>query len=196
MKKLYLFDFDGTLTTKDTMFLYLKFYNPRKYWRCFVLHLPLFILLKMKLLSAQSVKESFIGAVLKGETKSQLEAKSQAFFEKYYPQIFRANALDFIANMDRAQTYAYIVTASLDIWVKPFAEALKMQLIATEAAFENDVFTGKFKTKNCNGEEKVVRIKQQVAHLKYDKSIAFGDTQGDQPMLQWANEGFYQFFHE
>ena len=30
MKKLYCFDFDGTITYKDTMFLYLKFYDSTK----------------------------------------------------------------------------------------------------------------------------------------------------------------------
>lgn len=195
MKKLYLFDFDGTLTTKDTMFLYLKFYNRKKYYIQFIKHLPLFILLKLKLMNAQKVKESFISGVLKGETKTKLHKTSQAFFEQYYPRIIRNNALDFIKSIDRSQTYSYIVTASLDIWVSPFAEAFGMNLLATEALFEGEQFTGKFKTKNCNGEEKVRRIKIATQDLVYNKSIAFGDTNGDRPMLDWANEGHFRFFH-
>lgn len=195
MKKLYLFDFDGTLTTKDTMFLYLKFYNRKKYYIQFIKYLPLFILLKLKLMNAQKVKESFISGVLKGETKTKLHKTSQAFFEQYYPKIIRNNALDFIKSIDRSQTYSYIVTASLDIWVSPFAEAFGMNLLATEALFEGEQFTGKFKTKNCNGEEKVRRIEMATQDLVYDKSIAFGDTNGDRPMLDWANEGHFRFFH-
>lgn len=195
MKKLYLFDFDGTLTTKDTMFLYLKFYNRKKYYIQFIKHLPLFILLKLKLMNAQKVKESFISGVLKGETKTKLHKTSQAFFEQYYPKIIRNNALDFIKSIDRSQTYSYIVTASLDIWVSPFAEAFGMNLLATKALFEGEQFTGKFKTKNCNGEEKVRRIEMATQDLVYNKSIAFGDTNGDRPMLDWANEGHFRFFH-
>ena len=48
MKKLYLFDFDGTLTYKDTMVLFLKFYDPAKYSVQFLKHVPLFALLKLK----------------------------------------------------------------------------------------------------------------------------------------------------
>ena len=55
MKKLYLFDFDGTLTYKDTMFLYLKFYNSMKFYVQFVKHIPLFVLLKLKLADAEKV---------------------------------------------------------------------------------------------------------------------------------------------
>lgn len=194
MKKLYCFDFDGTLTTKDTMFLFLKFYHRGRFYVQFLKHLPLFILLKLKLLEAESVKRSLVSGVLKGEKKEVLEKKTQAFFAKYYPAIFRKNALDFIANID-ADTESYIVTASLDIWVKPFAEQFRMKLIATEAEFKNGVFTGNFVTKNCNGIEKVNRIQQEIKGLKYDKIIAFGDTSGDRAMLSFANEGHFKFFH-
>ena len=66
MRKLYCFDFDGTLTHKDTMFLYLKFYDATKYRIQFVKHIPLFILLKLKLADAEKVKKSFIASILKG----------------------------------------------------------------------------------------------------------------------------------
>ena len=58
MRKLYCFDFDGTLTRKDTMFLYLKFYDAAKYRIQFVKHIPLFILLKLKLADAEKVKKN------------------------------------------------------------------------------------------------------------------------------------------
>ncbi|QDP86340.1 HAD-IB family hydrolase [Chryseobacterium sp. SNU WT5] len=195
MKKLYCFDFDGTLTHKDTMFLYLKFYNSSKFNQQFIKHIPLFILLKLNLLDAEKIKKSFISAILKGESKLKIEAKSQEFFDKFYPDIFRENALEFIKNIDYSKTDCYIVTASLDIWVKPFAEKFGMKLLATRAEFKNDVFTGNFVGKNCNGLEKVNRIKEATADGRYDKTIAFGDTSGDQQILDWANEGQFKFFH-
>ena len=195
MKKLYCFDFDGTLTYKDTMFLYLKFYNASKFRIQFIKHIPLFTLLKLNLLDAEKVKKSFISSILKGQNKSKIQKKAQEFFDQYYPEIFRENALDFIKNIDYSQTDCYIVSASLDIWVKPFAEKFKMNLIATKAEFKNEVFTGNFVGKNCNGPEKVNRIKEEISDKKYDKTIAFGDTSGDQQMLDWANEGQFKFFH-
>ena len=195
MKKLYCFDFDGTLTYSDTMFLYLKFYNATKFRIQFIKHIPLFTLLKLNLLEAEKVKKSFISSILKGQPKAKIEKKSQEFFDQYYPEIFRENALDFIKNIDYSQTDCYIVSASLDIWVKPFADKFKMHLIATKAEFKNDIFTGNFIGKNCNGIEKVNRIKEEISGKKYDKTIAFGDTSGDQEMLDWANEGQFKFFH-
>ena len=159
MKKLYCFDFDGTLTYKDTMFLYLKFYNSSKFRIQFVKHIPLFILLKLKLADTEKVKKSFIGSILKGQLQTKIEDKSKLFFEEYYPKILRENALDFIGNIDKENTDSLIVTASLDIWTKPFAEKLQMKLVATQAEFKNGIFTGNFIGKNCNGEEKLERIK-------------------------------------
>lgn len=195
MKKLYFFDFDGTLTYKDTMFLYLKFYNSAKFNFQFLKHIPLFILLKLKLASAEKVKKSFISCILKGQSKTKIEEKSQRFFEKYYPEIIRENAIEFIQNIDREHTESYLVTASLDIWVKPFAEKFKMNLLATRAEFKNDIFTGNFVGNNCNGGEKVHRIKEALQGKKFDKTIAFGDTSGDKEMLEWANESHFEFFH-
>lgn len=195
MKKLYCFDFDGTLTYKDTMFMYLRFYDPVKFRLQFLKHIPLFVLLKLKLADTEKVKKSFIGSILKGQTQEKIEKKSNQFFEHYYPKIIRENALDFISNIDREHTQSLLVTASLDIWAKPFADAFQMELVATRAEFKNGVFTGNFLGKNCNGKEKLIRIQAEITNRKYDKIIAFGDTSGDRQMLQWANEGHYQFFH-
>lgn len=195
MKKLYFFDFDGTLTYKDTMFLFLKFCNPTKFYLQFLLHIPIFILLKLKLAEAEKVKKSLIFKILKAETKSSLKNKSQKFFEANFPQIIRENALDFIDNIDRANTESFLVTASLDIWVQPFAQHFKMELLATKAEFINDKLTGNFIGENCNKQEKVTRIKAAIADKKYDKTIAFGDTSGDSAMLKWANESHFKFFH-
>ena len=195
MKKLYLFDFDGTLTYKDTMFLFLKFYDTKKFYLEFLKHIPLFVLLKLKLAKAEDVKKSFISAVLKGQRKTIIERKSLHFHDKFYPKIIRPNALQFINSIDREQTETYIVSASLDIWVKPFADHFQMKLLATKAEFVDGIFTGNFIGKNCNGPEKRCRIEEEFADRKFDKSIAFGDTEGDTAMLEWADESQFKFFH-
>lgn len=195
MKKLYLFDFDGTITYKDTMFLFLKFYDPAQFSVQFLRHIPLFILLKLKLANAEAVKRSFIASILKGESRLNIEKQAQLFFDENYPGLIRKNALDFINHIHRENTESYLVSASLDIWVKPFADQLNMKLLATQAEFENDVFTGKFVGKNCNKDEKVCRIEAEIGHKKFDKIIAFGDSSGDKPMLKFAHESYYRFFH-
>lgn len=195
MRKLYCFDFDGTLTKRDTMFLFLRHYNPRKFYLQFILHVPLFIFLKLKLADAEAVKKQFIASVLKDEPAGRLNTASQAFFDRYYPSLIRQPALDFISQIRPENTECLLVTASLDIWVRPFAKHWGMQLLATEAHFENGLMSGSFATPNCNRDEKLTRIKKATEGRKFDKIIAFGDTEGDHAMLKWADEGHYRFFH-
>lgn len=195
MKKLYLFDFDGTITKKDTMFLFLNFVNPSKYRIQFLLHIPLFILLKLGLADAEKVKKSFVSSLLKGKSEKKLKASAQQFFDLHHESIMRQTAVDFIHNIDHELTDSYIVSASLDIWVQPFADYYKLTLISTKAEFVNGYFTGDFSTPNCNGIEKVNRIKEELQGKKFDKKIAFGDTEGDRAMLNFADEGHFRFFH-
>ena len=180
MKKLYCFDFDGTITKKDTMFSFLKFYNKRKFYLNFMKHLPFFIILKLN---------------LKGEKETKIQQKAISFFEKNYPYILREKALNFIQNIDRNNSECYLVTASLDIWVKPFSEKLNLKLLSTQAKFEHGIYIGEFATKNCNGIEKVNRIKEVIKNQSFDKTIAFGDNSGDKEMLTWADESHSKFFH-
>lgn len=195
MKKLYCFDFDGTLTKEDTMFSFLRFYNRRKFFFNFIKHLPFFLMLKLGLSQAERVKKNFIASILKGEHKEKIQRKSILFFKKCYPKILRENALNFIQNIDYTKTECYLVTASLDIWVKPFAEKFGMKLVSTQAKFENGIYTENFASKNCSGAEKVNRIKKSINKQKFDKIIAFGDASGDKEMLTWADESYYRFFH-
>lgn len=194
-KTLYCFDFDGTLTKEDTMFSFLKFYDKEKFYLQFMKNLPNFILLKLGFANAETTKKNFIASILKGEMEDKIREKSRLFFEENFPKIMRKKGLDFIQKIDRNNSECYLVTASLDIWVSPFAEKLGLKLISTQAQFENGIYTGHFLTPNCNGEEKVRRISQNIEGQNFMKTLAFGDTSGDKPMLSWADEGFFRFFH-
>ena len=194
MKKLYLFDFDGTLTHKDTMFLFLKFYHPKKYYFSLIKYAPLFAMLKLKMLEAEKVKQHFIASVLKNERQENIEQKAEAFYGAYHDKIIRPAAKSFIQKLDLKQNKAYLVSASLDIWVAPFAKHWGFGLLSTQANFEDGKYTGLFGSKNCNGQEKVKRIKSGIDYQNFDKIIAFGDTQGDKAMLAFAHEGHFRFF--
>ena len=47
---------------------------------------------------------------------------------------------------------------------------------------------------DCNGLEKVRRIKKKYNLNKYAKIYAYGDTEGDKPMLDIADISFYRAF--
>lgn len=195
MKTLYCFDFDGTITKKDTMFSFLKYYDSSLFYRKFVENLPFFVLMKFNLVETQKVKQKFIFSILKGQSRKKIEEKAQLFFDEFYPKIIREKALDFIKKLDKEKSECFLVTASLDIWTKRFAEEWNMKLLATKSNFEGGFYTEKFLSKNCNGEEKVKRIKAEITNEEFEKTVAFGDTKGDFPMLNWSDEKHFRYFH-
>lgn len=194
MTKLYCFDFDGTLTKTDTMFAFLRFVNPATFVLKFGLHTPAMSMVKMGLAEADMVKKSLISSCIGGMSREQLESKAEEFCEKKFDRIMRQSAVDFVTHTE-PQHKKIIVTASLDLWVKPFADRLGCELIATKAKYKNNVFTGKFASPNCNGKEKVRRLEEQVVRSDFDQVIAFGDTPADRPMMAWADKSYFQYFH-
>lgn len=188
-KELYLFDFDGTLTRKDSLFVFMKFAVPSFYWKV-MRSLPNFLLAILGIFSKTIVKERFVSLMLKGKSKEQLRVIAQEFYESGQLPIL-PDALAYIKNLDAD---IYIVSASLDIWLIPYANSIGAKLICTEAEYVNDFFTGKFATPNCNYEEKMRRILAELDLTIYTKITAFGNSSGDDAMLSLAEEQYKDLF--
>lgn len=192
-EKLYLFDFDGTLTNKDSLFDFLKFSFPQSFNKKFVLFFLLFILVKIKIMKAGRVKEIFISSFLKGKSAVEIKKMAELYFESRKDTLIREKAKKYLKDIP-VEYNKYIVTASLDIWVEPFADFLGARLIATQAQFVDGIFTGKFATPNCNGKEKIVRIISEIQLSKYKELYAFGDSKGDKYMLDLSTHPHFKFF--
>ncbi len=197
--KLYVYDFDGTLTFKDSMFEFLKLVSKSKkgYIKKIVLHLPSFILMKCKLVPAQKVKETLLYSFLKEKNKDEIQALAQTFFAKKGNELIRPNAYNHIISQKNTNVQQVLVTASLDIWVEPFANYLGIDLISTEADFStHNLYQKNFKSQNCNGIEKVIRLKKYLTKFpNISEVIAYGDTSGDKELLAFADRSFYRYFH-
>lgn len=192
-RKLYLFDFDGTITNKDTLFDFLNFTFPTTYNSVFIKYIPLFIATKFKLIKAEEVKRKFINSFLKNKNREEIEILADNYFENRKNIIIRPEALKYITNLSKEDN-KYIVTASLDLWVKPFANYLGLRLISTKADFDGNIFHGKFKTPNCNYKEKVERIVKEIQLSQFNEIYAFGDTKGDKYMLELATHPHFRYF--
>jgi phosphoserine phosphatase len=69
-----------------------------------------------------------------------------------------------------------------------------LELISTELEVINGKLTGNFSTPNCNGKEKVRRIKEKYNLSKYDEIHVFGNSKGDFPMLSLGTHKYFRFF--
>lgn len=194
-KKLVLFDFDGTLTRKDTMIEFIIFARGRgAYWGGLIMLAPTLIGYLLKLVPNTVAKQKLLAYHFSGMEESVLRKKGADFCKLRLPQLFRDIALEKL-HFHRSKGHeVWIITASLDIWVEPWARGQGIPLIATLAEWSAGRFTGGFATPNCHGTEKVNRIQQVINRENFEKVYAYGDSNGDKAMLEYADTAFYRRF--
>lgn len=189
------FDFDGTLTTKDSYTAFLKWRTPRRAWLVGGLKLVPAALAYLFHRDRGRIKAAATKVFLAGVSRERLEADARKFAELYSRSLLRPDAVAAWKRWQRERVRLVIVTASPDSVVAPFARGLGAHhLLGTVLAFDDrGRLTGAFATPNCRGGEKVSRIR---AAFGEDVRIraAYGDTGGDTEMLAAAEEPYYRVF--
>ena len=195
-QKIALFDFDGTVTYKDSMFEFIKFYSGKLnfYMGAFILS-PLLILHKIKLIDSHKTKEIVLSYFLKNKNVDEVQKLANHFSKNILPGKIKRSALEKIIQLKQDGYLIYIVSASATLWLKGWCDSLGIDLIATELEIIDTKITGKILGKNCKGMEKAIRIKKQFENKNVSIELAFGDSSGDKEMLLLANKSFYKHFN-
>jgi phosphatidylglycerophosphatase C len=189
------FDFDGTLTVRDSFTAFLR-------WRAgpmgFALALASLAPAALAYLIDNDrgrIKAAAARACLRGTSRRRLEADALAFARARAAHLIRPDAQAAFADWRARGARLLVVTASPTVVVAPFALALGAdELIGTELAYDaRDLATGGFATPNCRGPEKVARLRARFgADVRLE--AAYGDTAGDREMLQIAGTAGYRVF--
>ena len=196
-KKLVLFDFDGTITTKDTLFEFLRFYKGTLgllmgLWVTF----PMLTLYGFKLIPNWKAKQSLLKFFIGGEKLTEFNAHCREFSNRILPKLIRPKALHIIEQYLRDQATVVVVSASAENWVAPWCELHGVTYLATQLEVKNGKLTGNFCGENCFGPEKAKRIQAHLNLSDYDEIIAYGDSVGDKEMLALAHQKFYKPFRD
>ena len=129
------------------------------------------------------LKAVFARRFLGPASHADLEAAAEQFAVARFDALMRPDALACWRDWRAQGARLFIVTASPDLLVAPFARRLGADgLIGTRLAFAKDRLTGTLDGDNCRGEEKVRRLR---ADLGPDLRLAaaYGDSRGDREML-------------
>lgn len=196
MKRIAAFDFDGTITRKDTLIEFLRFVggNARLY-TVFTLYFPLLVLMKLKLYSNQKAKEKIFAHYFEGMPIAQFDDLCRKFIEQKGEALIYADAKAQIAKHKEQGDEVVIISASIENWVCHFADALRAdKLLATQVEVQEGKLTGRFLTANCYGKEKVNRLLSVYPERNKYYLIAYGDSRGDKELLQFADGSHYKQF--
>ncbi|HXB91984.1 MAG TPA: HAD-IB family hydrolase [Puia sp.] len=196
-RRIAFFDFDGTITTKDTLLEFIKFSKGDFLFGLgFLLTSPWLVAFKLKLISNQRAKEKVLTFFFRNYILSRFSEDCDRFLADRLPQLIRPKALQEIAKLREKGAAVVIVSASPENWIKGWAEEMGAALIATrmETRQGGGRLTGRIEGNNCHGKEKVRRIAELYTLADYDEIYTYGDSSGDKPMLQLGTVAFYKPF--
>ena len=186
------FDFDGTLTTGDTLMPFLKFVvgKPKYYWNL-LLVMPVLVCYLFKLIRNDVAKEVVLKRYLAGYHIDELFALGELFSKEIIPTMLRPEGMERLSWHQDQGHVCVIVSASLDIWLRPWANINSFDsIITTKLEIKENIVTGRISGFNCYGQEKVNRINSFLKSRNPEKSYAYGDTKGDSYMLKYVDSGW------
>ena len=194
--KVYAFDFDGTLTKKDTFLAFIEYAKGygKTFWG-FFLFSPILILMKLRLFPNWKAKQMVFSWFFKGMNINEFNQICHEFADRNQ-RIIRTRGWDTIRKALANGEQVIIITASIENWVKPFFKEFgnQMKVEGTKIDVRINQITGQFLTQNCYGVEKTKRLKEVFPYRQAYELIAFGDSNGDRYLLNEADESHYKPF--
>lgn len=189
------FDFDGTITARDTFVPYLD----RAFgWRRVRLTLVSLSADAVQVVLAISDRDRFkarvLGRLFAGQSVPTLRQIGEEHARALEARL-RPAALERIG-WHRARGHRLImVSASLDLYLEPLAARLGFNdLLCTKLANDGIRFDGGMFGANCRGPEKVRQLENLLGDLTDYELYAYGDSAGDREMLERADYPFYRPF--
>ncbi|MCF6339182.1 MAG: haloacid dehalogenase-like hydrolase [Sulfurimonas sp.] len=187
-----LFDFDGTLTKKDSLNEFLKHsVDTQTYLQNMLRFAPFFILWQLSLISNSTAKQHLLKMFFKDTNKDEFEKLAKEYSLTKIDSILRKDRFEILQKHKQDGDRVVIVSASLQSWLQPWCDKNKIELLCTQLEFIDGKVTGKFLTPNCSGLEKVNRIKEFLDLNMYETIYAYGDSSGDVQMLDIADFGIH-----
>jgi phosphatidylglycerophosphatase C len=186
------FDFDGTLTTLDTLRDFVKFaVGPGRYAAGLVRAAPWFLGALTRCCGRGPAKARFLAVTLGGRSRSELEAVARDYVEQRLPALVRPEMAARVQEHRQLGHELVLVSASpslyLELWA---AQAGFAAVLATELEFRDGTCSGRLAGPNCWGPEKVRRLRQWFAGERPGVLYAYGDSRGDRELLAMADHAW------
>ena len=197
MSAIAFFDFDGTITTDDSLLKFIRFVvGDRRFLLGLVVLSPMLVLYKLKLIPNYKAKQYMLSWFFKGMSKDAFLKVANEYSLVHIDKILRPKAIEKI-NWHKNQGHkVVVVSASIECWLRPWCEKNSLECIGTKLEIKDDIVTGKLLSKNCYGVEKINRIKEIYNLKDFEYIYSYGDSSGDKQMLELAHEKFYKPFRD
>jgi phosphatidylglycerophosphatase C len=194
------FDFDGTLTRRDTLVPYLiRALGWPQFLRALLRAFPELTGYALGFVTNDVAKQQLLRLTLKNRSITEVEGWTKRWVAKELTSRLRAWTLAHLARHQKERHHCVMVSASPDIYLKRVAQKLGFDaLICTEMEVLDEKFTGEMRSPNCYGEQKAIRLRQHLAQkfgaarAEHAEIHAYGDSGGDLALLKMADHAWYR----
>ncbi|ABZ77847.1 HAD-superfamily hydrolase, subfamily IB (PSPase-like) [Shewanella halifaxensis HAW-EB4] len=189
--KLVLFDFDGTLTHQD-MFTKFILYSatPLRLVLGAVFMSPLYLLYKLGVIPARKLRPFVSFFAFVGRSSTKVAAIGEAYASGVIPSCLRTDMLQTLRLHQTDGATIVLVSASLDLYLKPWCQTMGIALICSEMASDGKRYSGYYRAGDCSCEVKAYKVSQEFDLSRYSQIYAYGDTKEDLAMLALADRAF------
>ena len=185
-----LFDFDGTLTTRETFgdFMHAAVAPARRAFGI-PLFAPMLAGYKLGLVSGVSIRRALVAYGLRGAPVAQVREAGERLAKSFLPTVLRPAAMQRLAKHRQQGDRVVLVSGGLDAYLAPWCRQHGLELICSRLENRGDrLYLGA----QCVGTEKARRVREHLDLAAYDQCYAYGDTHEDEAMLALAHKRFYR----
>ena len=187
---LVVFDLDGTITRRDTLFGFVVGFGLRHRLRILGLVRVLPELLRFAL--GRSDHGRLKSALIKGVMAGCSRQVVSQWTREYIPVLLRRgvffNAIREIEGHRAAGDHLVLMSATVDLYVPELAQALGFdEWICTEVRWQGDKLDGSLISANVRDEEKAHRLRELMLRFPGRQVVAYGNSLPDLPHLRLAH---------
>lgn len=189
-QNLALFDFDGTLYNQDsfTGFIFYALQKQHIAKRGLKI-LPWINAYYLKLYPPDKMRARLFYTMFKQQNFVHIQHLAQQYAETLVHQLNQKMLLQLRHHQQQGDR-VILVSASVDLYLKPLCEALNIELICTETEVKSLLLTGRYTTYDCSSEQKRLRVLAYCQLNNYTSIYAYGNSHEDQALLSLAHFPF------
>ena len=185
------FDLDGTITRRDTLFPLVLRYLARRPWRLLRLLLVVPALLRFVFDRDRGIlKQALLRATLRSATRHEIDALSQEFVRQKIARGCFGDALAAIRRHRDGGHYLVLMSASVDFYVPEFGRQLGFDhVISTEVRWDGERLDGTLTSPNRRGMEKAHCLRKLLDERTDKDNYAYGNSASDLPHMRLVRHG-------
>ena len=196
--KLAIFDFDGTISSKDStkFFLKLSFGGVYFFYGYYIRFIHLYIFSKIGLYNHKKLKERRINFFLNNISLKVFQRHIDKFNSIFFNKYLKITALKRLEWHKKNDHKIIILSATISDLLKEWSFSNNYLLIANTLSVQDNRIVGTFDAPDCSYEQKVVSLKENISLKDFDYIYGYGDTPSDRAFLSLVDENFFEYFKE